>query len=645
MIKVDDISEDQIVLYDIETDSQFAPYAELKMIGVQYGLDSEPELVETWGERRKFRESVANPDLLKVQFNGNNFDDLVLYRHSYPVCETNRHDMFLAAKTVAPRLPAYSLKYINWHYFGDIHQPEMEINEWCKKHNESLWKAPKELLRAYCLYDVNPQTKNLFCLFWEIVQRPLHWQAYLMELGMGLPMEEIMLRGGEYLDEKKIRSEIKELEEAKWYWEDKVWHLTEGQVANPNSTKQVGSYLKNFENIELEITDKDNFSLKKETLLTFLDIDNPDNDQSPIIRATYEVRQINSTLSYYRNYLDALRHSPEHSKRQWIPKQYSSSGARTRRILSNSRYKLNFQNSNEAAREVIVIPPGWLGWWFDATQVENVVHIYESTDHARRAAYEADPEWNEYVWLANTMLGESYSRAELDDREKHPFPAVPHWSMYKGFKTIKLAANFGLGVIKLCKLRRIAEAAGRQALALLHRICPAIRSLQKRVAIDLNRNGYVQDAFGHIYSGDVRQAYKVVAYLIQGCGTGSLPKAQIRANYETLHQWDIRINGRTRVGDYPNNTVRDIHRNVVSYGVLNGTTHDENSGRISLALDKKKIIATLQQMHFNMTEKFSDKFDGIPLRTKMYLARPGSYATDREEVDITDLKKIRSFLK
>jgi hypothetical protein len=204
MIKVSDIGEDDIMFYDIETDSQFAPYAELKMVGVQYGFKRKPELVVDWGQRKRFRERLADPDILKVQFNGINFDDLVLYRHGYPVNELGRHDLFLMAKTVAPRLPAYSLKFINWWYFGDFHPPEMEIYAWLKKHGlESLWQAPKDLLRRYCLYDVHPQTTNLFKLFWEVVQRPLHWSAYTeVELPMGLPLEEIMLVGSIWTNQK-----------------------------------------------------------------------------------------------------------------------------------------------------------------------------------------------------------------------------------------------------------------------------------------------------------------------------------------------------------------------------------------------------------------------------------------------------------
>jgi hypothetical protein len=644
MIKVSDIGEDDIMFYDIETDSQFAPYTELKMIGVQYGFKRKPELVEDWGQRKRFRERLADPDILKVQFNGLNFDDLVLYRNGYPVNELGRHDIFLMAKTVAPRLPAYSLKFVNWWYFGDFHPPEMEINSWLKKQGkESLWEAPKDLLKRYCLYDVHPQTTNLFKLFWEVVQRPLHWSAYTkVELPMGLPLEEIMLRGGEYLDESKIKELIATLQDERDWWEDDVYKRTSGKVSNPNSVKQVGAYLQDEESIELELTDKGNFSLKKADVLEFLDLDNPDRDRSKIIRGLFEVRRINNALSYYRNYLSALGHNADHSRKGWIPKQYSLSGARTRRILSNSKYKLNFQNPNDAAKEVQIVPPGQLGFWIDATGIENVVHIYESNDRARREAYEMDEDWNEYVWIANQILGGERDKKELDSI---PSTINPAWSVYKQFKHTKLALNFGMGTAKFCRMAKLPERAGKLSFAQVLSACPAIRQLQARVARDLTQKGYVQDVFGHIYSGGVKIAYKVVAYLIQGCGTGSLPKVQMRANYNTLHQWDLPLSRerRGRIVQERHAASIDEQRGVVSMGVLSGTTHDENSGRISLALGEEKIVATLQQMMFNMTEKFSDRFDGIPLRAKLYLSR--TTTVERIEVNPNDIKTIRKLLR
>ena len=635
MLRVDDIAEDSIVFYDIETDSQFAPYAQLKMIGVQYGLRGQPELVESWGERKRFKAALADPERIKVQFNGLNFDDLVLWRFGYPVDEHNRHDIFLMAKTVAPRLPSYSLKFISWYYFGDRHLPEMEILAWLKKNGkESLWQSPKELLRPYCLYDVT-QTRRLFCLFWEIVQRPLHWTAYTqVELPMGLPLEEIMLRGGEYLDERRIDQLIATLQDEKLGWEDYVWRLTDGKINNPNSVKQVGTYLRDEDGIELELTDKGNFSLKKADVLDFLDLDNPDRDRSKIIRGLFEVRRINNTLSYYRNYLSALQDNPVHWKAGWIPKQYSLSGARTRRILSNSKYHLNFQNPNEAAKEVQVVPAGWLGFWIDATQVENVVHIYESGDSDRRAAYEADENWNEYVWLANTALGDYRTKEELDSI---PSPFNPSWTIYKQFKTTKLALNFGMGVTKYSRTAKLPERAGQASFRQVLSACPAIKNLQRRVAQDLTQQGYVQDVFGHIYTGDTRQAYKVVAYLIQGCGTGSLPKKQMRALYDILHQWDFPIG---EIKGYW--TVVDEQRGMGSYGVLCGTTHDEIQGRISLALDEDEIVATLQQMMEAMTTQFSHHFDGIPLRAKLYLST--TTTNDRIEVDIRNIEEIKEMI-
>jgi hypothetical protein len=90
--------------------------------------------------------------------------------------------------------------------------------------------------------------------------------------------------------------------------------------------------------------------------------------------------------------------------------------------------------------------------------------------------------------------------------------------------------------------------------------------------------------------------------------------------------------------------VVDLSRRVVSFGVMAGTTHDENSGRISLLLGEKKIVATLQQLMFNMTDRFSHKFDNIPLRAKLYLVRGPGKVNDREEVNIKKTRQLKKFI-
>ena len=608
----------KLLFFDVETNHQFAPYCTMKIIGVQYGLEGKPYIIKTQKQEREFKKWLLDPTILKCSWNGLNFDNIVLDRHGYPSTEVNNHDLMLAMKTIAPALPAYSLKYCNFHYFGDPNFPEMALEEWAKKTGRDKWEAPPELLDPYCLHDI-VQTVMMFRLVWDVVIRDAHWDAYCLDISQGKPLMEMMLEGGLYLNEADLTKRIASLQMSKLGWEQAAYQRSHGKVLNPNSSKQVGLYL-DERGFQLALTANGDFSVPKSLLVDLLDLDDPTNDRDEVLRCTYEVRQINNSLKYFNNYVAALQHCDDHKKRGWIPTSFSISRARTRRYLSDSMYKLNFQNANEQAKTVQVVPSGWLGVWIDSTQVENVVHIYESQDTIRRAAYEADPSWNEYVWLCNRILGGTpRGKAELDSIAS---PQMPNWSIYKQYKTIKLALNFGMGVSKFCTTAGVDERTGKRAFDLVHEACPAIHKLQRKVADELVANGRVVDTFGHCYSGSARGAYKVVAYLIQGCGTGSLPKAQIRANYDTLRSFDSRSrNGKS--------------------GVLCGTTHDESGLRLKLSLGKKTLVAILQELMHNMTDKFSHKFDNIPLRAKMFLSR--STAAEAEEVDITDLETIARF--
>ena len=187
MLQIADIPEDSILFYDIETDDRYAPYAELRMIGAQIGFFGEPFLVETGSEKAWFRDALANPDIIKVTHNGSSFDDIVLRRSGFPVCEENREDTYLMLKAIAPRLASWSLKFTSWYYFGDPHFPEMDLQEWMKITGQSMWDAPKYLLKPYCLWDVH-QTKELFLMAWEIVQRKRHWEAYCLDKSQEEPL-------------------------------------------------------------------------------------------------------------------------------------------------------------------------------------------------------------------------------------------------------------------------------------------------------------------------------------------------------------------------------------------------------------------------------------------------------------------------
>jgi hypothetical protein len=267
-----------------------------------------------------------------------------------------------------------------------------------------------------------------------------------------------------------------------------------------------------------------------------------------------------------------------------------------------------------------LVPPGWLGAWIDSTQIENVVHIWASSDEDRRKSYEADYNWSEYVWLCNQVLRGNRDRAEL---EKIDSPINPSWSIYKQFKTIKLALNFGMGPDKFADTTGLSRGDAVAMFDQVHQACPAIKHLQRLVREEIIRRGFVQDTFGHIYSGPIKQVYKVVSYLVQGMGTGSFPKAMTVANYETLHSLDTPIR--------PNiPCVRHPFTKVYSFGVLTGTTHDECAFRISLGLPKATILRLIRECIYNMEERFSDMVGGIPLRAKAAFSITN--AAEQEEI-------------
>jgi hypothetical protein len=380
--------------------------------------------------------------------------------------------------------------------------------------------------------------------------------------------------------------------------------LTRGKVTNLSSGQQVTQQLVR-DLYELEMSDKGNYILRKDDLLTLLDLDDPKNDESRLARLTYECRNAIKQLGYLRAYRRALlwelrtcaaRRVYRQRGYGIVPKSYHLSGAKTRRILSSSRFGINFQNQNHSSKTVQLVPAGWLGVWIDSTQIENVVHMWASKDYERIRAYTSDNDWSEYVWLCNRILGGNRTRAEL---EQIVSTANPSWSVYKQFKTCKLALNFGMGITKFAKTNRIDSSQAKEIFDAIHQACPAIKRLQQMIAKELSKKGYIQDPFGHVYTGDPSQAYKVVAYYVQGCGTGSVPKAMARAIWECLQR---------------------VNRPGQKRAVMTTLTHDEIGFRIRLEVSDMHIIQMLRDCLECMEGRFSPMFDGIPLRAKLALS-------------------------
>jgi len=614
-LPLSEIPEDKIVFYDWESDHQYAPYAKGKMLAVQYGFNGKPKLISNPVEAKKFRRFLAADDTFKVGFNNGNFDDLLSRRMGFKVNPNNRHDMFIGFKTIAPGLPGYSQKFISFYYLCDPHFPQMDMETEMREKHCEMHEVSKQTLAAYNKHDI-VQLVNLFRMAWDVLIRPEHWDAYMLDIHAIEPLQEMQIEGGLYLDRDKIWRELQRLQKEVMNENKKALELTKGQVTNANSSQQLAKYLVEEDNIALELTDGGDFSVDKAILMDL-------RDKNPLAMCASKIREANGTLKYYENYLSALADETYPDRENWIPIQISLDGAKTRRFTSQSFYKLNFQNANKSAKKCHLVPTGFIGGWIDATQIENVVHIYESDDANRRRSYEANTDWNEYVWLCNEILGTDHDKAFLDDEKKSRSPQNPSWTIYKQYKTAKLMINFGAGVKKYGELFHLDFETAKEIMSHIHAACPAIKELQNKVRGELLRNGFVTDVFGHRYAGPPDKAYKVMAYLIQGCGTASLPKAQIAANYHSLRSFDRRMPGILK---------------GKKCGVMTGTTHDENGFRIDLRLGDENILQLLQKMMFNMTGKFSHKFDDIPLRAKLKLSKTNE--ADAKEIDISDTEAI-----
>ena len=654
MKTVEDV-KDRVLCYDCETDSKYPAYTNLKMIGYQLGLEAEPQLVDLKDkdDRKKFQNLLRDPKLLKVSFNGINYDDIVLTRYGFYVEPKNRHDMFLALKTVAPGLPAFSLKFASWYFLDDHHLPESILEMWLLYNGykaTDICKAPAEILGPYCLHDVK-QTANLFTVLWEVIQKSEHWNVYReMELAMAEPLHEMVLFAGEWLSIDHIEKKIESLNREREALLKEVTKLSDGEITSATG-KQVGIYLHDTDALELALSQAGNYLVRKEDLIEHA-------PKSPLVDRIQKLRDANKLLQYYVSHLDAAeyeqeRHKDDYEKRKGdllpldhresiskqshlavlsnghvsIPKGYSMSSARTRRFQSSSRFGINFQNQTKRTKLIHLVPEGWLGCWIDSRQIENVVHIHASKDMARRLAYEADPDWNEYVWLCNTILETEHSRKELEEMDS---PMNPQWSIYKTYKMCKLALNFFMGATTFSKKTGLDLREASKMFEKVHRACPAIRKIVGILNKEFRENkGYIKDVFGHIYGRgssiqSLQKMQHLVIYLVQGCGTGSVPKAMTIANYKTLHSIET---------DKPVWEPYLYHqfRKKYSYGTICGTTHDECAFRISLGLPEKKIVEIVKECLYNMEERFSPLFDGIPLRAQLAVSL--TTAGDQVEID------------
>lgn len=593
--------------FDFETDNPNGPYATINLIGFQ--LNDEPVKICKYGSgkprdiatEKEFRQHLKNPRIRKVGFNIVNFDDQVAMNHDMEIAGPI-DDLFFMAKTLYPAHPAYSMKLLCLTELHDMHWAEGVVEEYKRRFGVTDWSAiPDKILIPYLEHDMW-QTKSLHKHFVTLLaDTPAGQNAYNRVEIRGAYHLPRMIYNGIYVDTDFCSNRLATLQEEKHRIADKAQRKF--SVTNLLSTKQVGEVL-DLDGFHIALTESDHYSLDKRELVDL-------KDKSPLAQLVYEAREIQAVKGFMENFLEAAKVGKPYpsSNLVCIPTAFSQSAARSRRFISGSFFGINFQNLSQKAKEGIGVPPGWIECQIDLTAIEEVIHIFYSDDTTRRKLYEADEKYSSYVTLCNLFHGTTKTKDEWDNIQ---FDANPVWSIYKAFKTAKLAANFSMGARKFAATHRCSLEVAQSILSSLHEAQPAIKQLVRDITAKLQKRGVVYDPFGHAYSGPIDKAYKVVAYMIQGTAASLLK----------MILWDI-----LAIQDRFPRQFKGC-----------ATVHDSIVFRMHKSLGLSTILEILDECRYISTEKYSSYFDDIPLRSKPALSTTNWAAFKTQEFNWKDLE-------
>ncbi len=483
------------------------------------------------------------------------FDLDVLNRNGWDMKHLRVWDTMLMAKVLYEHLPSYGLKQLMWSYLGDVHLPKQEIEEWFTKHGHprngaDMGLLPRDMLVRYNMKDCEG-TLLLFWMFYEGIRREGLMKSCLIEHAVLNPVRR-MEHNSLLIDRPWVKKQVEALDTKLKSLIKKGKRLANDPDFNISSIPQLTAIIEES-GIILPRSDKGNIQFDKRIRQG---VDHPLAALKSEIAETAKLK-----ATYYDNLLRATENQTT------VYPNFQISEAATRRFSSRGigDIKLNWQNFPQAARRAVIVPKGRIGWWFDYKGIENVLHIFFSGDRVRRKAYESDPNWSEYLWLGEKLLGERITK-------DHP--------KYRMIKSTKLGMNYGMGARKFAAYHNLPLG---EAQAMFRRItdaCPAINQLQRKVAAQLSKRGYVQDPFGYRYHGSPDKAYKVVAYMIQGCAAALMKCALVRVDQ-----------------------IKGVLIHNVVHDDLFVTTPQEGAKRLA------------RQVRDAMID-FSDLFDGIPLRVE-----------------------------
>lgn len=464
------------------------------------------------------RKILKNEKYEKV-FHNAKFDIKMLQHFGFTI-KGVVHDTLLMSRLLNTTDWSHGLKYLSKKYFKEEYKEEELIDGWFRKHkilkaDRNYKDIPKNIIIPYAIKDVW-NTLKLYYLFkrpiWEDVTMT---DMYNLEMTVMRCLVDVEDRGV-YVDvdccKRKIKLYTKRLNKL-----EKRVYKKAGCQFNILSPKQLSNVCVNKLKLPVQHrTEKGNPSFGKIAA---------QKSDSVFLKYVEKYRTLHKMIY---TYLYPLKENAIAGK---IHCNFNQSYARTGRFSSSDP---NLQNipRDKRIRRVFTCRPDYYNFYFDFDQIEMRLFAHYSQDSKMLKGFNTDPDYD----IHRSVAAELY--------EKNPHDVTDEER--RDGKTLNFGKIYGIGAQKASLVYNEPYHKMKRLLHMYDIKYPSVRALYSLVRQKLGEKGYLEDVFGRQYYVPLKEYYKGVNYLIQGCAGNIFKKAL------------------TRVADIPGaNVIMLIHDEIV----------------------------------------------------------------------------------
>lgn len=418
------------------------------------------------------------------------------------------HDTLVMAHIYNPGESNKKLKFLAKKYLGEEPFDEKEVKSWLRTHKTKNYSSvPREIMEPYALNDARI-TYKLFEFYKG--KGVTENKTYLSEMSLLKCLLNMERRG--------VLVDIKYCKEQEKRCSDRLSVLaTESEEKfgdiNLSSNVQLKKFLFDQEGLTCEnYTPKGNPCLDEYNLHQY---------NHPIIPYVLEYRDLSKTKSTYLDYM--IQHLDGDRA---VHCNYYQVGARTGRFSCREPNLQNIPNEGEVnIRRAFTVRRGYTNYYFDYSQIELRLLAHYAKETKMIEAFLKGEDLHELT--ARGMFGGEYDKAKRHMAKRLNFGIIYGIGAGKFVNMIRQEypdIDLNIGMAKDYISRYFSNYPN------VSRFIAAVKNnIFQRSTLDPDGNyvGYVTDVFGRKYTCNVKENYKAVNYLIQGCAAGIIKKAMI----------------------------------------------------------------------------------------------------------------------